>query len=140
MSCLKIISFLALFLVLSSCRESMDTNEGNTVDLQISRFEKDLFSIDIYNISDSLISLKAKYPDFLPLFNNLIIEIGSMDQPGYDERLLSFVTDFTIFQVSKRVDEVFEDFSKVEMELSNTFGRYHFFFPDKANVFLKAAF
>ncbi len=128
----KTIPFIVVIIMLSSCRKGMDTNEGNTVDLKIRRFEQDLFSIDIYNISDSLTSLQSKYPDFLPLFNNLIIEIGSMDQPDYAERLLSFVTDFTIYQVSKRVNEVFEDFSEYKKELSKAFGRYNYFFPDKA--------
>lgn len=127
----KTIPFIIVIIMFSSCRKSIYTNEENTVDLQIKRFEEDLFSLDIYNISDSLASLRAKYPDFLPLFNNLIIEIGSMDQPDYAERLLSFVTDFTIYQVNKRVKEVFEDFSEYEKELSRAFGRYHYFFPDK---------
>ncbi len=106
-------------------------NDKVLTEISIDRFEQDLFSIDMYSLSDSISYLKKKYPEFLPLFNNKIIEIGSMDLPLYNERLLAFVTDFTIYRVSKQVNEVFADFSVYKKELSEAFGRFHDYFPAK---------
>lgn len=131
MSFLKIFLFIVLTVLLNSCRNGADFDEENVIEIQIGRFEKDLFSVDIYDLIDSIPELRAKYPDFFPLYSNKIIEIGNMDKPGYDERLMAFVTDFTIYRASKRVNEVFYDFSKNEQELSMAFGRYKLFFPDK---------
>ncbi|MGD2036006.1 MAG: hypothetical protein PVF73_13165 [Bacteroidales bacterium] len=122
-----------LLTLLSSCKRKAGRHNGDcTVDLQIDRFEKDLFSIDIYSLKDSIFYLQRKYPDFLPLFNNKIIEIGDMNQPHYADRLIAFVTDFTIYHVNQRVNEVFFDFSVIENNLSDAFGRYACFFPDRS--------
>ncbi len=132
MNLFKAISFIALTVLLACSRNSTFSGEENFAEIQIDRFEKDLFSVDIYDLSDSIPGLLSKYPDFLPVFNHMIIEIGGMDQPDYDQRLLAFVTDFTMYRVSYRVNEVFADFSMNEKDLSGAFGRYKVFFPDKA--------
>ncbi len=126
------IFFVAVFVFLLACSKTDKySREEITADIRVFRFEQDLFSINIYFLGDSIPFLQAKYPEFFPLFNNKIIEIGSVQQPDYDKRLIAFVTDFTMYRVSKRVKEVFSDFSEYEKELSKAFGRYHEFFPEK---------
>jgi len=131
MNNLRIFLFAVFVFLLACCKSDKYSGKETTEEVQIFRFEQDLFSINIYSLKDSILYLQNKYPDFFPLFNNKIIEIGSVQQPDYDERLIAFVTDFTMYRVSKRVKEVFSDFSEYEKELSKAFGRYHEFFPEK---------
>lgn len=99
--------------------------------VEITRFENDLFSISNYGLTDSIAFLEQKYPEFFPLFTTRIIEIGRPGDPGFPERLLAFKTDFTIYRAWKRVSEIFPDMAPYEQDLSQAFGRFRTYFPEK---------
>ena len=128
------ISFLLVLqfalLALSCQQTSVNRQKGSYVNIKIDRFEEDLFSISLYHLADSIGYLQQKYPDFFPLFTHKIIEIGNPGQEDISMGLLAFVSDFTIYRVSKRVKEVFPTLEKQENELSDAFSRYHSDFSD----------
>lgn len=99
--------------------------------IEIKRFEKDLFSVSLYHLKDSIPVLQQKYPRFFPLFTNRIINIGNSKQPDFPERLTAFVSDFTIYNVHKAVSSVFKDLTPIQLELSDAFGNYLDYFPGK---------
>ena len=116
-------------MLISGCLSRGRKIQYDPADIQIRRFDKDLFRISVYEIKDSIPFLLREYPHFLPLFGHKIIEIGGPESPGFEERLQAFVSDFTIYRVSKRVAEVFPDLNTTEKELSEGFGRHISYFP-----------
>jgi hypothetical protein len=122
--------FSLLLLVSFSCNNPGKREAGNRPSIKIKRFERDLFSADLYSLADSIPGLLKKYPEFLPLFSIEVINIGKPASADYSKRLLAFVCDFTNYQVSKRINEVFPDLTIYEKELSEAFGKYGEQFPD----------
>jgi hypothetical protein len=122
---------LFISLILLACNRSGQKHSTTETPIQIERFEEDLFSIDLYNMADSIPWLQNKYPEFLPLFTYKIISIGRPGDLGFSDRLLAFVSDFTNYRVSKRVMEVFPDLKQYEKELSAAFGQYKEAFPGR---------
>ncbi len=124
--------FVAILLLLSAgCKQNQRIRGKKSINIRIDRFEKDLFSVSLYNLKDSIGFLEKKYPDFFPLFCFKIIQIGDPQQNGFSDRLLAFTSDFTIYKVNKRVREVFPDLNKIKFELSAAFGNYVAVFPDR---------
>lgn len=128
-------SFLISLLIvpaigLTSCSHKNNRTVSHEINIHIDRFEEDLFSIDLYHLSDSIPYLQKKYPDFFPLFTYQVISIGGPDEPEFPNRLLAFVSDFTNYRVSKRVKEIFPDMSLYEHELSAAFSGFKAVFPE----------
>jgi hypothetical protein len=120
---------LTSILLISGCIRGVKNNNKERTTINILRFEKDLFSISLYHLQDSIAMLQLKYPRFFPLYTNKIIEIGDLSQPGFNDRLLVFVSDFTIFNVNKRVNSVFPDLENLQNELGRAFNNYTANFP-----------
>ena len=117
--------------LITGCHPVSKPNDQEEVHISIKRFDQDLFRISVYDIDDSIPVLLKKYPRFLPLFGYGIIEIGLPEQPGFNDGLVAFVTDFTIYRVSKRVQEVFPDIRWLEEILSKGFNKYKVYFPNR---------
>lgn len=132
MNKIKLIIFSSLVILSTqfwSCVPGPGKSDSNEVSIVISRFEEDLFSISAYGLEDSLEFLIDKYPEFFPLFTYRIIEIGGIGDPGFETSLIAFVTNFTNYQVSKRIEEVFPDLTEYENELGMAFERYKNLLP-----------
>jgi hypothetical protein len=127
-SALMYILFASIMLI-SGCIRGVKNKNERQAKISIERFEKDIFSISIYNIQDSISALRLKYPRFFPLYTNKIIEIGDLSQPGFNDKLLAFVSDFTIYNVSKKVAIVFPDLENLQKELTLSFNNYCDKFP-----------
>lgn len=123
--------FIAVLLLLSiiGCKQNENKTGVKRGHIKIDRFEQDLFEISLYGLQDSLDFLEKKYPDFFPLFTNKIIQIGNPGQADFSERLMAFVSDFTIYKVKSRVEEVFPNLNKLENQLSSAFSNYASAFP-----------
>jgi hypothetical protein len=111
------------------CDQGRDIEKS---DIKIARFEQDLFSISVYDLEDSIPWLQARYPDFFPLFTYKVIEIGGPGEQGFEEKLIAFTTDFTIYKVSRHIHTLYSDLSVYEEDLGNAFGRYLADFPGRA--------
>jgi hypothetical protein len=131
----KIIRFEVLFftvlllLSLTECKQNNKVFSTKKAIIKIDRFEKDLFGISLYGLQDSLPFLEKKYPDFFPLFTNKIIQIGNPGQADFSNRLLAFVSDFTIYKVKNRVNEVFPNLDNIGNQLSYAFSKFTDAFP-----------
>ncbi|MBN1118288.1 MAG: hypothetical protein JXA77_13850 [Bacteroidales bacterium] len=122
---------LLLIICLASCNTKKDNIEPLEVSIKVVRFEKILFESDIYAIKDSVVSFQARYPEFLSLYGNRIIEIGDPQEEWFDEALTAFTTDQAIYEIYKRVVDVFPDIDIQTREIENAFGRIKAVFPDK---------
>jgi hypothetical protein len=119
----------ALILSICCCRSGTEARVSVDENITVSRFEKDLFLIRVYDLEDSIAFLEKKYPVFFPLFTHKIIEVGGSGDPEFAPGLLAFTTDFAVYRVSKRVDELFSDFSPYEKRFGEAFGHYRNLFP-----------
>lgn len=117
---------------LSQCKQEQFSNiQQEEVNIEIIRFEQELFNIDLYSFQDSAKYLNLKYPDFLPLFGNKIIEIGDPSQHWFYMGLKTFVTDQAIYSLNKRVSEIYPNMSDTEEQLKKAFGKWAALFPEK---------
>ena len=123
---------LVLTVLSQGCRQEPYQTDIDKIemDLQISRFEVDLFSLDFDSISAAIPELKDRYGDFFDIFNYRIINIGGSDMVTYPDYLQRFLTDYLNNEVHQVTMKVFPDLKYLESQLNDAFRRYHFHFPD----------
>jgi gliding motility-associated lipoprotein GldB len=116
-------------IVLFSCNSKKAPNVSHiSVDLNIKRFDKDLFELKETQDFDRF---KQEYSDFLPLFSYKVIGLGNPDDPNYMEYLNKFLHDSTMNKVAAKVAEVFPDLSGDEKDLKQAFKYLKYYFPEK---------
>jgi hypothetical protein len=136
--------FICIITILNSCKpEGGKTSSGTaiqstdakdeTVNLRVSRFEKDLFAIPFDSVAERLPALKRKYGPFLDIFaSRRVINIGKTSDPEFPKYLKSFITDRYMFLTYKKVMEVYPNFESQTQEIEDAFQKYHEIFPQKA--------
>jgi hypothetical protein len=127
-----ILSVLVL-LVSIGCRRNSYYVDISSADLEIeiNRFEVDLFSLDYDSIAEKIPWLYEKYGEFFDLFNYRIINIGGAGQSTYPEYLKIFLTDYLNNEVYNKTMEVYPDLTGLEKELTTAFRYYSYYFPSK---------
>lgn len=125
--------YVPILLLAVTCRRDNDRIDlsGISVELEISRFEQDLFNINPSLIKEVIPVLKNKYGNFFQIFNHRLIRIGSDEHVMYPEYLKVFITDFTNYEIYKRTQEVFPDLEALKKQLTVAFRHYRYYFPDK---------
>ena len=129
--------FLVLFIVtailLPSCRNSPYESDisGVELELEIQRFERDLFEVNLDSIPESVDFFYERYGDFFDLFNFRIIQIGGARQITYPDYLKSFLTDYLNNQVYLETLRKFPELKVQEELLSDAFKRYRVHFPGR---------
>ena len=122
---------LLLTMLFSTCDNRSDRNASkNNYQVELVRFEQELFSIDIYSLTDSALQFVYKYPEFTALFTSRIIEVGDTAAPLFGQKLSKFVTDQNIYSFNKRVNEVFPDFESQIDIISRGLENYQKQFPE----------
>lgn len=123
----------ALFMALFSCRPNtlkVNISDINT-EIEVVRFDKELFTVNSTDTLKSLTELSNKYPEFFDLFTFKVIQIGGIGDSLFIDEIKRFLTDTMILNVKKLVDAEFTDIEKIEMQLKKAFKYYHFHFPNK---------
>jgi hypothetical protein len=117
-----------------SCRNDRHDIDisGIDVNIDIRRFEKDLFSIDPSHLEENIGRLEHDYGRFFKIFNNRIINIGSSNSPEYPELLRLFITDYQNFRIYERTMEVYPNLDKLTEGLTGCFRRYKYYFKEKS--------
>jgi hypothetical protein len=135
--------FICIVIIINSCKpDSRKTSPGaapenagdkdETVQLRVSRFEKDLFAIPFDSVAEKLPALKTKYGPFLDIFaSRRVINIGKPSDPQFHKYLKGFITDRYMFLTYKKVMEVYPDFDAQSQEIEGAFEIYHEIFPKK---------
>lgn len=133
-SYLKIL-FLCIAVIFVGCHKKDKvaspklTKEQSTkiknVNIEIGRYEKDLFALDVNHLSDEISKLYGKYPE------NLIAK-DSWKNEQMIAALKGYLTDPTIKAVYKEVEKQYSSFNDVTKELQDAFKIYLTHFPDDA--------
>jgi len=96
------------------------SGELTTKPVEIQRYGKTLFSLDTNNFLQELQAIQPQYRSF--------IGDGYQDSAQW-KQLYDFVTDTQLIRLNQRTQEVFHDISHMEDQLTEAFGRFHYFFP-----------
>jgi hypothetical protein len=125
-------AILVLSVILISCSQKRRPPDVGKIDCNVNilRFEKDLFAADPGNLAASIPEFKLKYGEFFDIFNHKIIAIGGHSKPAYPSYLAGFITDYDISKLSEAVDSAFEDFAPIESEICNIIKYYRHYFPN----------
>ncbi|MFN8302256.1 MAG: hypothetical protein U0U46_07165 [Saprospiraceae bacterium] len=126
----------ALLLSVEACTSDRDEQprpnvSGVKVDVQLLRFEQDLFSIDTTRLSEELTRLEQKYPEMLPLFAVNIIHDQTNPNETPVQAVGGFVGSPQIRQIYDTVQKVYGDLRWLQKDLDQMFRYYKFYFPQK---------
>ncbi len=119
-----------LLIISISCNKNplnIDVSEVK-VNLEINRFEHDLFSQKTLNIDN----LKQKYGVFYQDFTERVIRIGASNNPSTNYQLTKFITNTDVLKVKKDVAKQYADFSEYKNDLTLAFKHYKYYFPSKS--------
>ena len=89
--------------------------------IKIKRYEKDLFSINLNNFKQGITALEDKYPFFLEGIGKDTSEISSLQK---------FITDPLSIQLYKDCQKQYPNVDDLELDLTNAFKHYKFYFPE----------
>lgn len=124
---------LVLFTTLFSCKPNpLKVNISDIeTEIEVVRFDKELFAINTNDTINSLTILSNKYPEFFDLFTYKVIQIGGIGDSLFIDGMKLFLTDTMILDVKKLVDTEFSDFDKIEKQLINAFKYFQYHFSNK---------
>lgn len=100
-------------------------------DIEIVRFDHELFSLPQQNSLNELLNLREKYPDFFDLFTYKVIRIGGIDDEHFSDLMTQFKSDTMITDVLTLVENEFPDFEKTANQLNKSFKYFQYHFPEK---------
>lgn len=123
-----------LAICLFSCTDSSKNVdlEGIEIQIDINRFEKELFEKANPTISnDELNALKKDYPTFFNLFSNNIMKMGGINDSMTLLNFNKFTSDTTILSLYRSVLDVYPDLSDIQKQLNDAFKYYNYYFPQK---------
>ena len=104
---------------------------GIEVQLQVSRFEKDLFSGDSVITQDKLASLRSKYGEFTDIFLLNMIRLPKGNDSLLAAGLTSFIRDGDVREVAAKTDSAYSDISGITASLTSFLRHYKYYYPEK---------
>jgi hypothetical protein len=118
--------------LLISCKKNHYKVNISSIDLtiEIKRLEKDLFSVDPYEIPAIVPSIKEKYKGFLQLFS-YVINTGDINESSFGDFLVRFCTDKQNNEVYAVTMDLYPSLEDIEDGLRDAFRHYKYYFPDK---------
>lgn len=118
-------------LLLVSCRTNERQADISDIQLQldIQRFERDLFQVKMDTLPEHVNYLNQKYGDFFELYTNGVINIGKPSRRGFLRYLQDFLTDPYMQKAYDRAEKLYPDVKREERLLTKAFKRYKYFFP-----------
>jgi hypothetical protein len=116
----------------SSCKKNhYKVNTSSiTVNIEIKRLEKDLFTLNPDEVVASIPGLKKKYSGFLQIFS-MVINTGDINEPAFGDFLLRFCSDKQNNEVFDLTMKKYPDVSPIENGLRDAFRHYLYYFPGR---------
>ncbi len=128
----SIFSLCFALIVICSCNRIEKPDISNVdVNIQVKRFEKELFNMDVNSIENEIEKLRLEYGWFFKIFNQRIITIGGSHSPAYPDLIQEFTYNYSVQLAYKEVTNLYNDFEKYEKGLIKAFKYYKYYFPHK---------
>lgn len=137
---LKLRTHFALLIALSIFFFSACNKESRTphpdiskikVDVQLLRFEQDIFALDTAQLQTGMQNLLGKYPVMLPLFCNEIIHDQSNPAETPRQALAGFISVPQTRFLYDTIQQLYGDLRWLEKDLNQMFRYYKYYFPNK---------
>lgn len=123
----RILSFLALCLVLASCqpkepdyKQKLDV-KTEPYPLRFERYEDVLFNLDTANFQNELMAIQDHYRVFLG---------GDLTNPDAVKYLKDFAIDPYCINMYQKVKAAFPDLKVVQPMVEDVFAHFHYYYPD----------
>ncbi|RME07668.1 MAG: hypothetical protein D6816_06410, partial [Bacteroidetes bacterium] len=125
---------LFLLLILIALTQACECGKGKDIpdvssveaDVEIKRFEQDLFNADTLNFGAALRTLEQQYPEFGDIFFNQIM--GAKDPriapQGAEEYIKGFITDERVRKLYDTVQVVYPDLEWFEKDIEQAIRFY----------------
>lgn len=128
-----IIGLLSLMTIWSCGSNNYPDVSDIEVDINIQRFEQDLFQIDTNNLTQSLNQLNEKYDYFANLYISEIMGFKRLQDTSmaYADIIPQFISYPTIRQLYDTCQLVYGDFSIVEKDLRKALQYHKYYFPNR---------
>ncbi|MDL2312123.1 hypothetical protein LJC68_04525 [Bacteroidales bacterium OttesenSCG-928-B11] len=91
--------------------------------INIHRYEQDIFALDTANLSTGIKKLHTTYPEIL-------IETGCWENPRYIQQIKAYLSDPLIQELVKDVNTHLPDLDFLVSDLENAFAYYQHYYPD----------
>lgn len=101
------------------------------VNLQILRFDQDLFALDTTRLEADLEKLAARYPDFLPFFMAEVLGVPPEQDTAYAGAIAGFITAPQVKRLYDSCQTNFGDARALESELTDMLRYHRYYFPDQ---------
>ncbi|MDD4109671.1 MAG: hypothetical protein PHH93_13225 [Prolixibacteraceae bacterium] len=127
-----IIIFAAISLVMISCKRNRLKVDISNIEeeIEIVRFEKELFDISGDDTLAMLSELRDRYPEFFDLFTWKVINAGGIEEEYFPVVINQFLTDTMILNLKAMSEKEFSDFRKIETDLIKAFKYFRYHFPE----------
>lgn len=119
--------FFLLMLSGWSCKNPETLTDN--VEINIERFDRELFMMEQDSVSAFIPELYKKYDDFLDIFSYNITGLGSPSSRDYQAYLKLFINDRINREVFDATQRIFPDLSDLEKDLGRAFTLYRKSFP-----------
>jgi hypothetical protein len=101
-----------------------------SVNIEIKRLEKDLFTLNPDEITSMVPFLREKYNGFLQLFS-YVINTGDINDSSFGDFLVRFCTDKLNNDVFNLTMQIYPDVNEIESGLKDAFRHYLYYFPGR---------
>ena len=126
--CLLIITVM----ILSCNRNPLKVDiSGVDTEINVMRFEKELFSLSLNDTLAGLKKLRDQHPEFFDLYTYKVINAGGIEDEYFPQIMAEFLTDTMILDIKAQVENKFSNFKKIKKELIKAFKYYSYHFPEK---------
>ena len=134
-------NLLFLLLILIALTQACECGKGKDIpdvsgveaDVEIKRFEQDLFNADTLRFGEALQMLEQQYPEFSDIFFNQIM--GANDPgiapEGAEAYIKGFVVDERVRKLYDTVQTVFPDLAWFEKDMEQAIKFYRYYFPEQ---------
>ncbi|HJS55299.1 MAG TPA: hypothetical protein VJ765_12175 [Chitinophagaceae bacterium] len=126
MIAMRIVVVLFLSVCFLSCSDDSKSPDVSKikVELPVERFDRDLFSLDTFEIEKGLRSLELKYPSLFPIF---IHNILGLNDSIIDEGLAVFIRQN--YFIAEASHKEFENFNDIRNDFEKSFRYVKYYFP-----------
>ena len=99
------------------------------IELEINRFEEELFSITEENVQNKMLYWEADYGTFPAVFASQIMRSGEVKNKEYENELLAFTHQKDMREAYDSTVLLYKDFSSLQYDLELAFGQFSANFP-----------
>lgn len=100
------------------------------IHINIQRFDVDMATLDTSDLQNGIEQLYKKYPQFMPIFVEDVLESYPNDTAYIATLLYNFLSDSLYRSVNQDVITTFQNTETIQQKVETAFARLHYFYPE----------